>query len=147
MNPRFLIVVAAALAAGGTLAGEALAKSSKTRTERTPSATTPIQGFDGAWTFEATTTVGACPALVPSAVIIRDNRIAGAAGAAGSDAHWGYVEGDGTFVARFTDQGGHMARANGQLRDGAGSGAWSSSTDLCGGAWRAVRSGAERAGR
>lgn len=104
--------------------------------------------FDGAWTIEATTTVGSCPALVPNAIDIRSDRVAETAVDAVSKrtAPWGYVESDGTIVARFTTQG-RIARAHGQLRGNAGSGAWSSSTDMCGGVWKARRGGAERADR
>jgi hypothetical protein len=108
--------------------------------------------YDGAWIFEARATVGACPGLLPDAIAIRGDLLDGthtgaAALAAGKMAHWGYVESDGAIMTRFTTQGGHVARAHGQLRGNSGSGAWSSSTDKCGGAWRAQRGGAERAGR
>lgn len=105
--------------------------------------------FDGAWTIEAATTVGSCPTLVPGAIEIREARVVGPPVGPVSKAGaspWGYVESDGTFIARFTTRG-HVARAHGQLRGDAGSGAWSSSTDLCGGTWKAQRGGAERAGR
>lgn len=105
--------------------------------------------FDGAWTIEATTTVGSCPALVPDAIDIKDDRVAGTGVDPVSNVRttpWGYVESDGTFVARFTTQG-RVARAHGQLRGKAGSGAWSSSTDMCGGVWKARRGGAQRADR
>lgn len=104
--------------------------------------------FDGAWTVQVTTTVGSCPALVPGAIDIREDRVAETPIMTASNARthpWGYVESDGTIVARFTTQG-HVARAHGQLRGNAGSGAWSSSTDMCGGTWKARRGGAERAG-
>jgi hypothetical protein len=104
--------------------------------------------FDGAWTFEATTTVGSCPALLPNVVDIKGDLLADTVAvrpAANARAtQWGYVESDGTIVARFTAQG-HVARAHGQLRGNAGSGAWSSSTDMCGGVWKARRGGTERA--
>jgi hypothetical protein len=113
--------------------------------------TSPDAGrFDGGWIIEARTTVGSCPALVPEAIEIRSDLVVGtgaaaATAASGRMAHWGYVESDGTIMTRFTTQG-HVARAHGQLRGNAGSGAWSSSTDMCGGTWRAHRGGAERAG-
>ncbi|MBY6241652.1 hypothetical protein [Methylosinus sp. Sm6] len=108
--------------------------------------------YDGAWVFEARVTVGACPGLLPESIEIRDDLLVGtqagaAALAAGRMAHWGYVEGDGAIMTRFTSRDGHVARAHGHLRGNSGSGAWSSSTDKCGGAWRAQRGGAERAGR
>ena len=63
----------------------------------------------------------------------------------GGTAHWGYVDTDGTIMTRFTAQG-HVARAHGQLRGNSGQGAWSSSTDMCGGTWRAQRGGAAARG-
>lgn len=103
--------------------------------------------FDGAWTIQAVTTVGSCPALIPGAVDIREDRVVQAPTVSKSDAiSWGYVESDGTFVSRFTTQG-RIARAHGQLHGNAGSGAWSSSTDMCGGTWKARRGDAQRAGR
>jgi hypothetical protein len=105
--------------------------------------------FDGSWTVEARTTVGSCPSLVPGAIEIRADRIVASRTAPASTAGaspWGYVDADGTIVTRFTTQG-HVARAHGQLRGAAGSGAWSSSTDMCGGVWRARRGGAQRAAR
>ena len=91
-------------------------------------------------------------ALLPDAIEIRGDLLVGtqtvaAALAAGRMAHWGYVEGDGAIMTRFTSQGGHVARAHGNLRGNAGQGAWSSSTDKCGGTWRAHRGGAQRAER
>ncbi|CAN2535511.1 hypothetical+protein [Methylocapsa aurea] len=108
--------------------------------------------YDGGWVFEPRTTVGSCPGLLPEQIEIRGDLLVGtqagaAALAAGRMAHWGYVEGDGAIMTRFTSQGGHVARAHGNLRGNAGQGAWSSSTDKCGGTWRAHRGGAERAGR
>ena len=93
---------------------------------------------DGVWAFSSTTTSGSCPSIAPADVTIQGGHVVSANG--GGAEPWGYVESDGTFVARFTT-GGHVSRANGSLRGDAGSGAWSSSTDLCGGAWRAQRNG------
>lgn len=115
----------------------------QTRVERSQAAQPAPQGFDGGWTIETATTVGNCAPLIPSAIAIQDRKVVEAAG--GGTAAWGYVENDGVIVARFTGQDGRTARANGQLRGDAGSGAWSSNTDLCGGAWRAYRTGAQRA--
>lgn len=98
--------------------------------------------FDGVWTFSSTTTAGACPSLAPGNVTVKDGLVIAANG--GAVEPWGYVEHDGTIVAKFTVEG-HIARATGALRGDAGAGAWSSSTDFCGGAWRAQRSA--RAGR
>jgi len=107
--------------------------------------------YDGSWIFEARTTVGSCPGLLPDQIEIHGDLLVGtqagaATLAAGRMAHWGYVESDGAIMTRFTTQGGHVARAHGNLRGNAGQGAWSSSTDKCGGAWRAHRGGAQRAG-
>jgi hypothetical protein len=98
--------------------------------------------FDGVWTFSSTTSAGNCPSLTPGSVTVKGGYVVAANG--GAAAPWGYVEGDGTLVARFTVAG-HISRATGALRGDAGQGAWSSSTDFCGGAWRAQRSA--RAGR
>lgn len=92
---------------------------------------------NGAWSIEATTSVGNCPALIPSALIIDEKRITSASGAGVST--WGYVDEGGNIVARFTGEGDHVARLHGTLRGGKGSGAWSSSTDMCGGVWRAAQ--------
>ncbi len=93
---------------------------------------------DGVWRVEATTTVGACGGLIPGSLTITDHKIAGASGLPVTS--WGYVDEAGQIVARFTESGGRVVRLHGQLGDTAGSGAWSSSTDLCGGVWRARRS-------
>ena len=94
--------------------------------------------YDGVWAFASTTTSGSCPSIAPADVTIQGGRVVSANG--GGSEPWGYVENDGTFVARFTT-GDHVSRANGVLRGDSGTGAWSSSTDFCGGAWRAQRSG------
>lgn len=134
------IVLSIALSALAVAAAEA--KPRVTRTERTQSAEQTVSGHDGAWVIEAATTVGSCDGLVPQAITIRDSKVAEAGGGVSP---WGYVEGDGTFVARFTNQSGQLARAQGKLSGHGGSGAWSSSTAMCGGTWRAARVGAERA--
>lgn len=132
-----VLVMGSMICAGGALAAQ-----------RDVAGASPEAGrFDGAWTIEARTTVGSCPALVPGAVEIRGDRLVVTAVASASNVGatpWGYVESDGTIMTRFTTQG-HVARAHGQLRGNAGSGAWSSSTDMCGGVWKAHRGGAERA--
>jgi len=43
----------------------------------------------------------------------------------GTSQPWGYVEGNGAFVARFTDANGHVSRAVGKLNGSSGKGAWS----------------------
>jgi hypothetical protein len=92
---------------------------------------------NGSWTIEATTSVGNCPALIPTALTIADNKVASADGA--SVSAWGYVDEDRNIVARFTGADGHVARFHGIIKAGKGSGAWSSSTDMCGGAWRGAQ--------
>ncbi|QGM44527.1 hypothetical protein [Methylocystis heyeri] len=135
-----LIVLALAAA---VVSAPAAAQPNKTRVAR--SAPSEAANYDGPWTIEATTTVGNCSALVPGSLTIQANRVASAAGLSAEP--WGYVENDGTFVARFSDANGHLARANGRLSAAGGSGAWSSSTDMCGGTWRARRAGGDRASR
>ncbi len=130
LQPAFLLLLT------GLVDDPAHATPRRERTE-TP-ATGAVNGasgaaWNGAWRIEAATAVGNCPGLIPPTIDIVDGRIAqGAQGEA-----WGHVEG-GVLVARFTT-GGHVARLHGNLRGGEGSGAWSSSTDLCGGTWRAER--------
>lgn len=128
-----MIAAAACLAAQGAEA--------KTHRQRQSETAAVADDANGVWRIEATTSVGNCPALIPDALQIADNRIAAAPGAALTP--WGYVDADGTIVARFTDASGRVVRFHGALRGARGSGAWSSSTDMCGGAWRAAR-GAEK---
>ena len=94
---------------------------------------------DGVWTFQSTTTAGNCPALTPRDVTIQGGHVVSANG--GTSQPWGYVEGNGTFVARFTDANGHVSRAVGKLSGSGGKGAWSSGSDYCGGRWSASRAG------
>ncbi len=133
MNCRALLVFLMAVSASA-----ALAKPNKAKVEQSDSG-----GHDGIWSFETTTVSGSCPGLAPSNVTIQGGSVISAN--SGSVSPWGYVEGDGTFVARFTDQSGHVSRASGTLQGVSGSGAWSSSTDLCGGAWRATRTSSRAA--
>lgn len=92
---------------------------------------------NGSWTVESTTSVGSCPSLIPSTLEIADGKIAAANGAQVQS--WGYVDETGNIVARFTGAGEHVARFHGTLKGGKGSGAWSSSTDMCGGTWKAAQ--------
>jgi hypothetical protein len=94
---------------------------------------------DGVWTFNSSTTAGNCPQLEPRDVTIQGGRVVSANG--GASQPWGYVESNGTFVARFTDANGHVSRAVGKLAGSSGKGAWSSGSDYCGGRWSASRSG------
>jgi hypothetical protein len=92
---------------------------------------------NGTWTVEASTTVGSCPPLIPSSLTLADNKISSGGGA--NVQVWGYFDEEGNIVARFTGEGEHVARFHGTLKGGKGSGAWSSSTDMCGGNWRAAQ--------
>ena len=89
-------------------------------------------GYDGAWSFESTTTAGNCPTLVPVNVVVQGGRVISAN--SGASSPWGYVESDGTFAAKFSDPNGHVSRATGHLAGTSGTGAWSSGSDYCGGA-------------
>jgi len=141
MRGLVLSILSSMILAGGAQAAQREATGAASEASR----------YDGAWVFEARTTVGSCPGLLPDQIEIHGDLLVGtqagvAALAAGRMAHWGYVESDGAIMTRFTSQGGHVARAHGNLRGNAGQGAWSSSTDKCGGTWRAHRGGAQRAG-
>lgn len=130
----WVIVLAASLAASGA---EAKAHKHARQAKAEKPAAAAARDPNGSWAVEATTTVGNCPALIPSALTLADNKIASAAGA--SVQAWGYVDESGNIVARFTGEGEHVARFHGTLKGGKGAGAWSSSTDLCGGEWRAAQ--------
>ncbi len=136
MKVRTLLLVAAMAAASA-----AEAQPDKTGVE--PSALGA--GNDGAWSFETTTTAGNCPALVPVIVVVQGGRVISAN--SGASSPWGYVEGDGTFAAKFTDANGHASRASGHFAGTSGAGAWSSGSDYCGGAWRAHRGASGKAAR
>lgn len=135
MNIRAFMAISAAL-----MAAPGHAEPRHAAAEEQAPASIGGRGADGLWTFESDTSSGNCPALVPRDVTIKGGLVVGANG--GASQPWGYVESDGTFVARFTDSGGgHVSRAVGALKGGSGKGAWSSGTDYCGGNWRAVKSG------
>ena len=134
MKRRFLILVLPVIASAAAA-----------QPSHAPAASdSPLGGvrFDGAWAFSSTTSSGNCPSLAPTDVIVQGGHVVAVNGGAAEP--WGYVESDGTIVVRLTVNG-HIARANGALRGDSGTGAWSSSTDLCGGNWRAQRNA--RAGR
>lgn len=137
---RLLLLLAFSVAAGGAQAKQHRRLSKATSDAENAAPASP-GGANGAWTLDTATTVGNCPGLIPSTVQIVEGKIA-ATPEAGVSA-WGYVDDSGTVVARFTlgGEGGRVARFHGTLRAGKGSGAWSSSTDMCGGTWRATRSG------
>jgi len=128
----WLLTLAASVAASG-----AFAKPRKPKHHESDASAVSTGDPNGAWTIDATTSVGNCPALIPNSLQIADNKIASASGADVSP--WGYVHDDGVIVARFTAGGDRIARFHGTLRGSKGSGAWSSSTDMCGGTWRASR--------
>jgi hypothetical protein len=149
MTRKFVFVVIAAVCANAAVAAPHRSRAEKPQSVR-PGTEQPDSdifngSFDGSWTFDVTTTVGSCPTLISNIVSIKESRIASIDDAAVSP--WGYVDANGTLVARLTKHSGQVARVHGQLRGSAGSGAWSSSTDMCGGTWRAHRGGAEHAGR
>jgi len=122
----------------------ATAGAAQAQTNKTGDDTTALGArYDGVWNFESTTTAGNCPTLTPSSVVVEGGRVVSANN--GASTPWGYVEGDGTFVARFTDANGHISRASGRFTETSGTGAWSSGTDYCGGAWRAHRGGGRAA--
>ena len=100
-----------------------------------PAAAFPRQ-FDGDWQVEARTTVGECAPDIAGTVHIEGGRVV--ASSVQNVEVWGYLEDNGDISARFT-AGQKMARANGKLKGGAGSGAWSSNTDYCGGTWQAQK--------
>ena len=127
-----LVVLAVVMTATG-----AVAKSRKHVKPSEAPATHASQNPDGEWRIESATTVGSCDGLIPTGLSIADGKIANASGA--SVTSWGYVDGAGQIVARFTGSADRVARFHGQLRGSTGSGAWSSSTDMCGGTWRATR--------
>jgi hypothetical protein len=139
---RVFVALLLSVALGGSTPGAAAAKA---RIEKQAAAPAELEGqnFDGSWVFEVTTTVGSCPEILANVIDIRQSRVA--AVDLPNVAPWGYVEGDGTLVVRFTRQDGRVSHLQGQLRGAAGSGAWSSSTDMCGGSWRASRGDAEHA--
>lgn len=132
---KILLALAICVPAGGAYAKQNYKAKPKAGAEQT--ATAAVSDPNGSWTVEATTTVGECPTLIPSSLEIADNRIAPTQGAQLSS--WGYVDQEGSIVARFTGAGERVVRLHGTMRGGQASGAWSSSTDMCGGVWRASR--------
>lgn len=130
----WVIAIAASLAASGAFA--------KPHKHRKHAATKPVaeaapRDPNGVWNIESTTSVGNCASLIPNALTIADNKLT--EGPAANVTVWGYVDERGSIVARFTGEGEHVARFHGVLKGGKGSGAWSSSTDMCGGSWRGAQ--------
>jgi hypothetical protein len=132
----WVIAVTASLAASGALA-KSHNRHAQNKHTADAGAFAPHGDPNGSWSIEAATSVGACAALIPTGITIADNKIESAAGAGVSS--WGYVDEAGNIVARFTGDGGRVARFHGTVKGGKGSGAWSSSTDMCGGTWRGTR--------
>jgi len=129
------VVAALAIVLAATGADARLARHAKSASG--PPKASATRNTDGEWRVEATTSVGACGGLIPGSLTIADHKIASASGV--SATIWGYVDEAGQIVARFTETSGRVVRLHGQLGETVGSGAWSSSTDLCGGVWHATR--------
>ena len=129
------VAAALAIVLAATVADARSAKHAKSAAGSPEASMT--RNIDGEWRVEATTTVGTCGGLIPGSLTIADHKIVSASGVPATS--WGYVDEAGQIVARFTESGGRVVRLHGQLNETAGSGAWSSSTDLCGGVWRATR--------
>jgi hypothetical protein len=129
------IAVAASLVASGAMAKGGHKHHAKPKEAAENASSHPLDP-SGSWSVESTTSVGTCPTLIPSRLEIADGKIASAGGEVQS---WGYVDETGNIVARFTGAGEHVARFHGTLKGGKGSGAWSSSTDMCGGTWKAAQ--------
>jgi len=125
-------------------ATEAVAAPIGTRAEKSQPVAMDASRFDGRWTIEATAG-GACPVARQSMIAeLRGGRLIQLTGLSASSS--GHVSSDGAFVAKFSTLG-HAARAHGTLQATSGSGAWSSSSEICGGTWRAHRSGVAQASR
>jgi hypothetical protein len=125
-------------------AAEAVAAPKGTRAAKTQPAAMDAARFDGRWTIEATAS-GMCPVSRQSMIaVIRGGRLIQLSGLSASSS--GHVTSDGTFFAKFSTLG-HAAQALGKLRETSGSGAWSSSSEACGGTWRAYRGGVVHAER
>jgi hypothetical protein len=131
----WVLALAATVAASGAWAKSHHGKQHK-RAAEAPHAAAP-RDPNGVWNIQSATTVGDCPALIPTSLTLADNKIASAGGA--QLQAWGYLDESGNIVARFTGAGEHVARFHGTLKGGRGEGAWSSSTDMCGGTWRAAQ--------
>ncbi len=130
------LTLTATVAASGALGKPSHSKHRRQAAAEAPQAAV-YRDPNGVWTVQASTTVGECPSLIPTSLTLADNKIASADGA--NVRVWGYLDEEGNIVARFTGEGDHVARFHGTLKGGKGSGAWSSSTDMCGGNWRAAQ--------
>ncbi len=145
MNARLLLLAAGLTVAAGATHAQTSRRPAPPTKPADNNAPALGGGYDGSWAFESTTTSGNCPTLTPINVVVQAGRVVSANN--GTSTPWGYVEPDGTFVARFTDANGHVSRASGRLNGASGTGAWSSGSDFCGGAWRARRGDGGKAAR
>lgn len=91
-------------------------------------------GYDGRWRVEFDTQVGACERsfgwpleIVNGSVVPKD----------GVDAS-GFIAREG-LASLTIRRGQDIFRAQGRVKGQTGSGAWSSSTALCGGRWKLIR--------
>jgi len=94
------------------------------------------KAYDGKWRVAAQTTVGNCASSADVIVTVKDAKIV-AISAEGVEP-WGYIDAANTVVGRFS-QGERAMRANGSVKGGGASGAWSANADYCGGRWTATR--------
>ena len=127
-------------------AAEAVAAPIETRAAKTQPVAMDAARFDGRWTIVATAG-GDCPVVRQNMIaVIRGGRLIQMQMTGLSASSSGHVTSDGAFVAQFSTLG-HAAQAHGTLQATSGSGAWSSSSEICGGTWRAHRSGVAQASR
>jgi hypothetical protein len=94
------------------------------------------RAYDGKWRLALQTTVGNCAPSANVVVTIRDAKVVAVDGASGEA--WGYIDATNTVVGRFA-QGERTLRANGSVKGGSASGAWSANADYCGGRWTASK--------
>jgi hypothetical protein len=92
--------------------------------------------YDGKWRVALHTTVGKCTPSADVVVTVKGAKIVAVDGASGDP--WGYIDAANTVVGRFS-QGERALRANGAVKGGSASGAWSANADYCGGRWTATR--------
>ena len=92
-------------------------------------------GYDGKWVVEFDTQVGSCEHSFAWPLDIVGGRVAGAEGATEAS---GFIAPDG-LTSLNIKRGADIFRAQGSVKGAAGSGAWSSSTALCGGRWKLIR--------
>jgi hypothetical protein len=97
-----------------------------------------LQGFDGTYSVEITTTGGhgTCPASYAGTLTIRDFRVVSLSDPSATAS--GGIESDGTVSLAFRKDD-QFANVGGKMRSGGGKGFWSSPTAYCGGLWHAER--------